>query len=474
MNFLQELLSSIGRRTRGQAAHADKRDTPSSLARLTSVCETLMLPGGEASQILIAQEALERYASLDDAGRLAFFQLLAEHYAAEPEQIHAAYAAYQAAEDNASLAQLFAVCEPRRQHLLRRLNLCPGGTYELVKMRADLLGLLKAHPELAPLDADFAHLFASWFNRGFLMLESIDWNTSAAVLEKLIRYEAVHAIRDWGDLRRRLDPDDRHCYAFFHPATGDEPLIFVEVALCRGIPDNIQTILESGDEVPPQEADTAAFYSISNCQAGLKGISFGNFLIKQVVQELKRELPNLENFVTLSPVPGFAAWLQQARDQGELDLHDDLVAELDAGHWREPGKARDKLAPDVRALAAHYLIDVKRGDSGMPLDPVARFHLGNGASLHRLNWPGDLSEKGLKQSHALMVNYLYELERIEQNHEAFSREGSVICTQEIRRDAKQARSRLLAAPKSDAKVNAKGDTKSSPKAGAKGDPKAKA
>ncbi|MEC8917449.1 MAG: malonyl-CoA decarboxylase family protein, partial [Pseudomonadota bacterium] len=232
MNFLQDLLSSIGRRTRGQhLAGSEDGGTPSSLARLTSVCETLMQPGGEASQILIAQEALERYASLGESDRLAFFQLLGERYAAEPDAIHEAYAAYRDNGDNASLQRLFAACEPRRQHLLRRLNLCPGGTYELVKMRADLLRCLTANPELAPLDADFDHLFASWFNRGFLVLESIDWNTPAAVLEKIIHYEAVHAIGDWSDLRRRLDPEDRHCYAFFHPATGDEPLIFVEVAL---------------------------------------------------------------------------------------------------------------------------------------------------------------------------------------------------------------------------------------------------
>ncbi|WP_239495270.1 malonyl-CoA decarboxylase [Salinicola halophilus] len=440
MNFLQELLSSIGRRTR-QAPQADKKGSPNGLSRLSTLCETLMHPVGEASQILTAQEALERYATLDEAGRLAFFELLAEHYAAVPEEIHTAYARYRESEDNASLETLFAACEPRRQHLLRRLNLCPGGTYELVKMRADLLAFLKTHPHLKPLDADFAHLFASWFNRGFLVLESIDWNTPAAVLEKIIRYEAVHAINDWPDLRRRLDPDDRRCYAFFHPATGDEPLIFVEVALCRGIPSNIQDILAGGDDVSLEEADTAAFYSISNCQSGLKGISFGNFLIKQVVQELKRELPNLEKFVTLSPVPGFAQWLENERSAQPGGAGDEIATMLESGPWLADAKAREKLQPAVRGLAAHYLVDAKH-TSGLPLDPVARFHLGNGATLHRLNWPGDTSDKGLKQSHGLMVNYLYELDRIEQNHEAFSREGTVACAGEVRRDAKQGRSRL--------------------------------
>ncbi|GHB21914.1 malonyl-CoA decarboxylase [Salinicola rhizosphaerae] len=451
MNFLQELLSSIGRRTRGQSHgdHGDKALAPSSLARLTSVCETLMQPSGEASRILIAQEALERYASLDETGKLAFFNLLAEHYSADPGQIHEAYARYRDSEDNESLQQLFSVCEPRRQHLLRRLNLCPGGTYELVRMRADLLRALKANPALAPLDADFAHLFASWFNRGFLVLESIDWNTPAAVLEKIIHYEAVHAIGDWSDLRRRLDPEDRRCYAFFHPATGDEPLIFVEVALCRGIPDNIQTILAGEESVDPAEADTAAFYSISNCQAGLKGISFGNFLIKQVVQELKRELPNLEHFVTLSPVPGFAAWLAEQRRDDAVQTSEELVSMLEGGQPSDDGRQRDRVAAEIRALAAHYLVEAKRG-SGMPLDPVARFHLGNGASLHRLNWPGDSSPKGQQQSHGLMVNYLYELERIEQNHEAFSREGTVVCTSDIRRDAKQGKAKRQRPSQADA------------------------
>lgn len=450
MNFLQDLLSSIGRRTRGQhLSSGDGANAPSSLARLTSVCETLMHPGGEASQILIAQEALERYASLDDADRIAFFQLLAERYAADPQAIHQAYAAYRDSEDNASLQRLFAASEPRRQHLLRRLNLCPGGTYELVKMRADLLRCLKSNPELAPLDADFDHLFTSWFNRGFLVLESIDWNTPAAILEKIIHYEAVHAIGDWSDLRRRLDPGDRHCYAFFHPATGDEPLIFVEVALCRGIPDSIQTILAGNENVRPEEADTAAFYSISNCQAGLRGISFGNFLIKQVVQELKRELPNLDKFVTLSPVPGFAKWLASEREEGACQLADEIAAGLDEERWMGDDKLRDKLMPELRGLVAHYLLDAKR-DNGLPLDPVARFHLGNGASLHRLNWPGDTSSNGRQQSHGLMVNYLYELDRIEQNHEAFSREGTVVCTSEIRREAKHGRSRCRHGSRTDA------------------------
>lgn len=441
VTFLQDLLSRIASRSRESTSDApltEERRADSSLEKLAAACHTLMQSGGEASRILVAQKALNHYASLDDADRRAFFSLLAERYAADPKAVHAAYAAYREDENNTNLQRLFTVCEPQRQDLFRRLNLCPGGTFELVKMRADLLNLLREAPELASLDADFAHLFASWFNRGFLMLESIDWNTPAAVLEKVIRYEAVHEIRDWHDLRRRLDPQDRRCYAFFHPATGDEPLIFVEVALCRGVPDNIQGILETDDELPPAEADTAVFYSISNCQRGLKGISFGNFLIKQVVQELKRDLPNLTQFVTLSPVPGFASWLAEARHSGRCKLSPTAESALVEDSWAKNTDAQQALAPELQAQAAHYLLEAKHR-SGQPLDPVARFHLGNGASLHRINWPGDTSSKGLSQAHGLMVNYRYQLDQIEQNHEAYSREGSVICAPEIRRQAARAK-----------------------------------
>lgn len=433
MTFLQGLLTNISTRTRqlSDALGADK-GSEHHLTALTEACQALMGRTGEASQIMLAQKALAHYRALNDEERLAFFQLLANDYAAEPADIHSAYAVYREREDNAALETLFNACEPRRQALLRRLNLCPGGTFDLVKMRADLLKCLREAPELSALDSDFAHLFSSWFNRGFLMLESIDWNTPATVLEKLIRYEAVHEIGDWRDLRRRLDPEDRRCYAFFHPATGDEPLIFVEVALCDGIPGNVQRILEHGEELPLEDADTAVFYSISNCQAGLKGVSFGNFLIKQVVQELSRELPQIKNFVTLSPVPGFADWLEGARS--EATLSEELTTYLDTHDGEALSSAAHK---EFMRLAAHYLVDVKH-KSGQPLNPVARFHLGNGASLHRLNWQGDTSPKGFKQSHALMVNYLYQLKGIEQNHEAYSVNHTVVCASDIRRQAHQA------------------------------------
>ncbi len=441
MSFLQDLLSRMARSSRENTPNSHSKHkyrAGPSLEELTAACHTLMQDGGEASRIFIAQTALKHYANLDPADRHAFFSLLAKHYTADPKAVHAAYSAYREDESNANLQRLFTVCEPQRQDLLRRLNLCPGGTFELVKMRADLLGMLRDNPELEPLDADFTHLFASWFNRGFLMLESIDWNTPAVILEKIIDYEAVHEIHDWRGLRRRLDPQDRRCYAFFHPAIGDEPLIFVEVALCQGIPDNVQGILETGDELAPSEADTAVFYSISNCQRGLKGISFGNFLIKQVVQELKRELPNLTQFVTLSPVPGFASWLTEARHSGNCQFSPSAESAITDDRWTRDKDAEQALAPELVAQASHYLLEAKHR-SGQPLDPVARFHLGNGASLHRVNWPGDTSPKGLRQAHGVMVNYRYQLDQIEQNHEAYSREGRVVCAPDIQRQANRAK-----------------------------------
>ncbi|MEE3100277.1 MAG: malonyl-CoA decarboxylase, partial [Pseudomonadota bacterium] len=330
----------------------------------------------------------------------------------------------------AAEARLARAAEPRRQELLRALNLCPGGTIALVRMREDLLAALRKDRALAAVDLDFAHLFRSWFNRGFLVLREIDWNTPAAILEKIVAYEAVHEIRDWADLRRRLDPPDRRCFAFFHPATGDEPLVFVEVALTDGVPGAIAPVLSGGGAVAPQDADTAVFYSISNCQKGLKGVSFGSFLIKQVVQELSRELPGLKTFVTLSPAPGFAAWLAEegAQDPGLAALGEALA---DRG-WLSDEASRKALAPRVLAAAARYYHDAK-GPGGRPFDPVARFHLGNGAALAELHWPADLSERGLAQAHGLMVNYLYDLEKIDARHEAFSKDGAVAMLGPVRK-----------------------------------------
>lgn len=443
MSFLQELFSTITQRDALRRKRSEAL-APVSHAELIAACQALLESDGEASSITLARRALDLYARLGENDKLRFFERLTGEFSADPEHIDAAYQRYQASRDNRDLQALFDACEPSRQEVLRRLNLTTDGTHELVGMREDLLGLLKAHPDLQPLNADFGHLFGSWFNRGFLVLRRIDWNTPAAILERIIHYEAVHEIQDWNDLRRRLDARDRRCFAFFHPAIGDEPLIFVEVALHRGLPDRIQPILSGTHGVEdPDSVDSAAFFGISNCQTGLRGISFGNFLIKQVVQELKQELPNLRHFVTLSPVPGFRQWLDSLRDS-EDRLDDDAretLALLDEPDWHsDPAKA-DRLRDAIKPLAAHYLLHEKN-PKGLPLNPVARFHLGNGAELHRINWLGDVSAKGIKQAAGLMVNYLYVLEEIERNHEHYTTNGTIARSSSVRDLGRRARKLL--------------------------------
>ncbi|WP_016855840.1 malonyl-CoA decarboxylase [Halomonas smyrnensis] len=451
MTFLQELLNNITQRDALRWRRSDGDDAPNPDA-LVEACRALLESDGEASSITLASRALAMYARLDADQRRHFFMRLAEEFAADPERIDESYAAYRETRDNASLEALFEACEPKRQELFRRLNLAPEGTYQLVRMREQLLALRREHPELTAIDADFAHLFGSWFNRGFLMLKRIDWNTPASILEKIIRYEAVHEIQDWNDLRRRLDARDRRCFAFFHPATGDEPLIFVEVALCKGLPERIQPILagdhdDKGHVEEPEDADSAAFFGISNCQTGLRGISFGNFLIKQVVQELKQELPQLKHFVTLSPVPGFAQWLAERQDDTTLpESTREALAELQAPGWHEDAERAEALKAIVRPLAARYLAEEKN-PRGLPLNPVARFHLGNGAELHRINWLGDTSAKGLEQAAGLMVNYLYVLNDIERNHENYTANATVARSGEVKDLVRKAR-----------KAQGKGDT----------------
>jgi malonyl-CoA decarboxylase len=275
------------------------------------------------------------------------------------------------------------------------------------------------------------------------VLRRIDWSTPANILEQIIRYEAVHEIRDWDDLRRRIDPADRRCYAFFHPALVDEPLIFVEVALTESIPSAIAPLLaEDRQPVPVDRARTAVFYSISNTQRGLGGISFGNFLIKQVVEELRRELPKLENFVTLSPVPGFMKWLKTADDVPVSDEERALLAHLDEPDWFNNSELAAQLRAVVEPLAAHYFLRA-RTSKGRLIDSVARFHLGNGARLERIDWLGDLSPKGLRESAGIMVNYLYRLEDIEKNHEAYANQGEVIASSAVKKLLKAEGRRLL-------------------------------
>lgn len=421
MTFFADLLGTLfERRPLPDAEQA--YDAESMAAEIT----TLMSDVGEVSGVRLAQKILAQYRAMDSAANRDFFTHLAERLDLDTARVIDAAQAYQQNRSADTLQQLSREAEPQRQEFLRRLNQAPGATQWLVQMRHDLLRLLREAPELDVIDADFQHLFASWFNRGFLVLRQIDWHTPANILEKIIEYEAVHAINDWQDLRRRLLPSDRRCFAFFHPAMPEEPLIFVEVALCRGIPGNVQMLLEQ-NEAPLHEAevDTAVFYSISNCQDGLRGISFGNLLIKQVVEELAAEVPELTTFVTLSPVPGFSRWLAtQAETRPDIAA---LTAALEA----RDGAVVSEAAAQLRALCAAYLLDCK-APSGKPRDPVARFHLGNGAALHDIHVLADTSANGWAQSSTLMVNYLYDLTRVSRNSERYSSDHEVIASPQVK------------------------------------------
>ncbi len=394
--FFNDLLSTIVERGRGIIERRERRPSGRDLG---SLANELLGGRGEASGIALARDILDGYAALDYAGRTAFFRELAENFGADPEALSKAAAAYIENPREVGAAQkLHVASEPRRQELFRRLNRAPGGTAALVSMRADLVDRLKAHKDFEIVDRDFAHLLSSWFNRGFLVLRRVDWSMPASTLEKIIRYEAVHAINGWEDLRRRIDPSDRRLYAFFHPALVDEPLIFVEVALTKEIPGAIAPILaEERETIRGEEATTAVFYSISNCQKGLKGISFGNFLIKQVVEDLERTFPGLKTFVTLSPVPGFRRWLDAERaDPATAALAESdeaALATLDQPAWWQDEEKRKAVQPLLCALAAHYFLKAK-DRRGLPPDPVARFHLGNGARLERIDPFGDVLGKG--------------------------------------------------------------------------------
>jgi len=369
--------------------------------------------------------------------RIAFFEALGQRFGTERPRMEQAIVAWQAAPSDDTATEVHAASEPRRQELFRRLNLAPGGTAALVRMREQLMDVLEHRDDLRAVDDDFVHLFSSWFNRGFLVLRRIDWSTPAIVLEKIIRYEAVHEIHDWEDLRGRIDPPDRRCFAFFHPALVDEPLIFVEVALTRDIPDAIAPILVKDREaIESDKARTATFYSISNCQRGLMGVSFGNFLIKQVVEEIGREMPKLSAYVTLSPVTSFAQWLKRERAEDKsaalTEADKTMLAALDQPGWWRNEEIAGQVKDTVMRAAAWYFVRA-RNARGAPIDTVARFHLGNGARLERINWLADTSDRAMAQADGLMVNYLYDVDEIEKNHEAYADSRTVVASGAVQR-----------------------------------------
>lgn len=440
--FFSDLLATISERGR-TLLRRDSADTKQDADGLIALCDALLSGRGEASGTAMAREVLDIYRKLDAAGRRAFFEALVRDFGPDRERLAQAIEKWRAKPADEDASALHFASEPRRQELIRRLNRAPGGTSDLVAMRADLLGMMNGHVDLAALDRDVSHLLSSWFNRGFLVLRRIDWSTPANILEKIIRYEAVHEISDWDDLRRRIDPVDRRCYAFFHPAMVDEPLIFVEVALTETIPGAIAPLLAVDRQyLPIEKARTAVFYSISNTQRGLGGISFGSFLIKQVVEELRRETPKLDTFVTLSPVPGFMPWLKRDKDLPLSDEDREILKRLDDPKWYENPETTAQLRGVIEPLAAYYFLKA-RTPKGKLIDSVARFHLGNGARLERINWLGDLSPKGMRESAGVMVNYLYRLDDIEKNHEAYANDGEVVASSAVKKLLKGEGRRLL-------------------------------
>jgi malonyl-CoA decarboxylase len=408
------------------------------LTKTNQAVKRLMSGPGEANSSSMAHDVIRHYSTLDHEGRIEFYTLLAEKFNPNPKAVLEAAAAYAGVASAQNLIKLTRATESPRQELLRRINRASEGTKTILTMRREILRLLDKRRDLAALDYDIRHLLSSWFNPGFLKMHRVDWNSPALVLEKIIHHEAVHAIDGWDDLRRRLQPD-RRCFAFFHPQLQDEPLIFVEVALVSEIPDAIGPLVDK-KSIPSESTKfkAAVFYSISNCEPGLRGVSLGNFLIKRVADQLRAEFPSLKTFVTLSPIPGFVDWISKPVDltaletdsvvAGKFDkalrqisLKGKTVAQRVAEGWL-PSSATDIEKDALQTLCAIYLIHFSTQRSG---SPVAKFHLGNGARLYRLNWAADLSKKGLKESAGLMVNYLYDLDEVEANHEKFN-SGEVV------------------------------------------------
>jgi malonyl-CoA decarboxylase len=447
-NVWREIASS----TRGVLGGAPRPDLPEGdAAELRQQMQSCLdASGGEVSARARAAELGRTFLSLNPGGQSRFLRVLATDFDVDRAEIDRHCTALAAASPHdrpAAEAALRAALSPPRLRLLRQFNALPEGVKFLVDRRAELIELANSDPAIRGLADDLRRLLADWFDIGFLELRRINWDSPAALLEKLIAYEAVHEIRGWNDLKNRLEAD-RRCFAFFHPRMPDEPLIFVEVALVRGMAANIHALLdETAPHDDPQAADTAIFYSISNCQRGLDGISFGDFLIKRVVDALAAELPRLKVFATLSPVPGFRAWLKKIGDRPNLLLPAEgralgaivgngaaapsLNQLLDHPDWPSDPATVTALREPLLRLCAHYLLREK-GRGGRAADPVAHFHLTNGARIERLNWLGDVSDKGVQQSAGIMVNYLYRLADIDANHEAYRGEGEVAAGSAVR------------------------------------------
>jgi len=391
---------------------------------LTELSLDLISHKGVASGIALAREVVSRYEKLDNEEKVEFFKAINASTQPNLEQIKKSATAFIKSPDEQTLKKLGKSIQPKQIKLFSRMNMAPGGTLAIVNLRQDLLELLPTYPELKPVDETLRVLLTSWFNPGFLVLKKIDWETEASILEKIIQNETVHNIENWNDLKQRLT-NNRRCFAWFHPALEDDPLIFVEVALTRGISSSIQSII-SETKVNGRKKNTAIFYSINNCQKGLRGIPLGNFLIKMAAHELNAEISSIKKYSSLSPVTGFAQWLMK-----NLEAEANELKLLKNKDWYNDQKISEKLKNPLRKACAHYLVNVKENQK--PVNSVARFHFGNGAELYRINWMGNTSVHGLTDSFGLMVNYRYDLKNIESNHENYIRKGELAVSNQVKK-----------------------------------------
>lgn len=411
-----------------------KKSLRKDLTSALQLCNDLISFKGIASGIAIAREITEIYSLFDTDQKLSFFKEINKQFSPNNNEVEKKIAQYLKEKNEQSLNALGSAVEGNRQELIRRLNMAPNGTPFLVSMREDLIKFLPINPELKNLDEDIRHLFKSWFNPGFLRLKKITWDSKAAVLEKIMKYEKVHKIKDMNDLKRRLQQEDRRFFAYFHPVLKDEPLIFVEVAFTKGVGHSIQEIIKPKTD-EKSNYDTATFYSINNCQNGLMRVTLGNFLIKRVVFEIQEENPKIKNFGTLSPLPGFADWFLSLSSEKLKDILKDYeISKLDflrspSLKIGEPKMLEEKAA--IKKLVAHYLLNEKINNK--PLNPVSRFHLGNGASISNIILNGNITDYGYKESFGIMVNYSYQLDKLEKIHEDFITKGIISYSDKIKK-----------------------------------------
>ncbi|MDA9606732.1 malonyl-CoA decarboxylase [Candidatus Pelagibacter sp.] len=429
---LKQIISSIA--DAGQKLFSIKNIKKNDLESIISLCDDLISHKGAAFGITVARDITELYQSLSPENKLLFFKQINEKYKPSFKKVNEAIENYTKSQNERTLSDLFKVSEGNRRELFRRMNMAPNGTSIIVALREDLLEILKSNRELSELDNDLRHLFRAWFNPGFLKLTKITWNTKAAVLEKIIKYERVHQIKDMNELKRRLG-EDRRFFSYFHPALEDEPIIFVQVALTKGLGKSIQELMKPSNN-DQKKNDTATFYSISNCQEGLSRVTLGNFLIKRVVYEIQEELPHIKNFGTLSPIPGFADWfsyLEESKIKNILgDLTNQNVSFLKSKDMKIGDNRIVENKEAIMKLVAHYIINEKN-KKGLPINDVSRFHLGNGAIVEDIVVNANISETGFKRSYGVMVNYLYELKNIEKNHEDYMNNNKVIVSDKIKK-----------------------------------------